>query len=169
MLERNGSVLEQPGYTPENKLLLDIGSAFPPIPQSPGKDEAAAALRQIETLIDSFPFVTKADRSVALSAILTALDHHCMATVPMHAFTSPAAGTGKSLLVDVVSTLATGTLMPVVAQGYSDEELEKRLGAMLLAGPLYAAYAGRAYWAMAALAAVGLIASLVLLKERRAQ
>ena len=39
--------------------------------------------------------------------------------------------------------------------------------AMLLAGPLYAAYGGRAYWAMAALAAVGLVASLVLLKAKR--
>ena len=37
---------------------------------------------------------------------------------------------------------------------------------MLFAGPLYAAYAGQAYWAMAALAAVGLIASLVLLKAK---
>jgi hypothetical protein len=134
MLERDGSILEQPGYTAANKLLLDVGDVFPAIPQFPTKDEGAAALRQIEQLIASFPFVTPADKSVALSAILTALDHYSMATVPMHAFTSPTAGTGKSLLVDVVSTLATGNLMPVVAQGYTDEELEKRLGAMLLAG-----------------------------------
>lgn len=37
-------------------------------------------------------------------------------------------------------------------------------GAMLLAGPLYAAYAGRAYWAMAAVALVALIAGLALVK-----
>jgi PPP family 3-phenylpropionic acid transporter len=35
--------------------------------------------------------------------------------------------------------------------------------AILIAGPLYAAYAGRAYWAMAAMAAVGLAAGLPLL------
>jgi hypothetical protein len=35
-------------------------------------------------------------------------------------------------------------------------------GAMLVAGPLYATYAGRAYWAMAGLAAVALVASLLL-------
>ena len=35
---------------------------------------------------------------------------------------------------------------------------------MLLAGPLYADFGGRAYWAMAALAAVALVASLVLLR-----
>jgi hypothetical protein len=57
-----------------------------------------------------------------------------MATAPLHAFTSPMAGTGKSLLVDLCAILATGRRMPVIAQGRSEEELEKRLGAALLAG-----------------------------------
>jgi PPP family 3-phenylpropionic acid transporter len=35
-------------------------------------------------------------------------------------------------------------------------------GAMLLSGQLYAAYGGRAYWAMAGIAAVGAAASLAL-------
>ena len=35
-------------------------------------------------------------------------------------------------------------------------------GAMLIAGPLYASYGGRAYWAMAIIAAVALAASLAL-------
>ncbi len=38
-------------------------------------------------------------------------------------------------------------------------------GAMLTAGPLYAAYAGRAYWAMAAVALVALVAALALVKS----
>jgi PPP family 3-phenylpropionic acid transporter len=37
-------------------------------------------------------------------------------------------------------------------------------GTMLAAGPLYAAYGGRAYWAMAALAVVALLASFALMK-----
>ena len=57
-----------------------------------------------------------------------------MATAPLIAFTSPAAGTGKSLLVDLMSVLATGRLMPVLSQGKNEEEFEKRLGASLLAG-----------------------------------
>jgi putative DNA primase/helicase len=107
---------------------------FPPIPQFPNKDEAAAALGKIETLIETFPFITATDRSVALSAILTTLDRRVMRSAPMHAFTSPTAGTGKSLLVDVASILATGRRMPVISQGSSEEELEKRLGAAMLAG-----------------------------------
>jgi putative DNA primase/helicase len=88
----------------------------------------------IEQLISTFPFVTKADHAVALSAILTALDRRSMATAPLHAFTAPLAGTGKSLLVDLVAMLAIGRPMPVIAQGRSEEELEKRLGAAMLHG-----------------------------------
>jgi hypothetical protein len=65
---------------------------------------------------------------------LTILDRRAMATAPLHAFTAPAAGTGKSLLIDLFAFLATGRPMPVIAQGRTEEELEKRLGAALLAG-----------------------------------
>src|SRR5262249_8538774 len=44
------------------------------------------------------------------------------------------AGSGKSLLVDIIALLATGRLMPVISQGRTEEELEKRLGSALLAG-----------------------------------
>jgi hypothetical protein len=78
----------------------------------------------LERLIETFPFVGEADRAVALSALLTILDRRSMVTAPMHAFTSPTAGTGKSLLVDLCAILATGRPMPVISQGHSEEELE---------------------------------------------
>jgi hypothetical protein len=134
-LRGNGSVCETPGYDPASELLFKAdGQAFPAIPQSPSKADAIEALKALELLIGSFPFVTAADRSVALSALLTILDRRSMSTAPLHAFSSPTAGTGKSLLVDLCAILATGRRMPVIAQGRTEEELEKRLGAALLAG-----------------------------------
>ena len=136
-LHNDGSICEQPGYDPASGMLYKPdGRSFPPIPQHPSKTEASAALQTINRLIEHFPFVSEADRSVALSAILTALDRHAMATAPLHAFTSPAAGTGKSKLVDIAAMLATGRLTPVISQGRGEEELEKRLGAALLAGDI---------------------------------
>src|SRR5262249_12246657 len=79
-----------------------------------------------------FPFVANVDHSVALSAILSAFDRRSMVTAPLHAFTSPTAGTGKSLLVDLASVLLTGQLAPVLSQSKSDEEFEKRLESALL-------------------------------------
>jgi putative DNA primase/helicase len=52
----------------------------------------------------------------------------------MHAFDAPSAGIGKSKLVDVCSLIATGHEAPVIAQGKTEEEMEKRLGAAQIAG-----------------------------------
>jgi putative DNA primase/helicase len=57
-----------------------------------------------------------------------------MPAAPLHALTAPAAGTGKSLLVDAISLVTTGRFVPVISQGKTEEELEKRLSACLLAG-----------------------------------
>ena len=43
-------------------------------------------------------------------------------------------GSGKSKLVDVATLIAGGREAAVIAQGKTEEELEKRLGALLLAG-----------------------------------
>jgi putative DNA primase/helicase len=57
-----------------------------------------------------------------------------MDVAPLHGFSSPVAGTGKSLLVDLISILLTGHRAPVISQGGSKEEFEKRLGTALIAG-----------------------------------
>jgi hypothetical protein len=134
-LRADGSICEQPGYDAASGLLFKPeGERYPPVPLQPSKSDAVAALGKLAELIKEFPFVQDKDRSVALSAILTTLDRRSMPTAPLHALTSPAPGTGKSLLVDTCAVLATGRPMPVISQGHSEEELEKRLGAALLAG-----------------------------------
>src|SRR5262245_13318341 len=115
-------------------LLKRDGQRFPPVPQQPSKDDARAALEEIHQLISTFPFVSAADKSVAVSGFLTTLDRRSMPTAPLHGFSAPIAGTGKSKIVDMAAMLATGRLMPVISQGRNEAELEKRLGAELLAG-----------------------------------
>jgi putative DNA primase/helicase len=135
LLRVDGSICDQPGYDAASGMLFKPeGERFALIPQYPSKADAAAALQTLESLIETFPFVTDADRSVMLSAILTGLDRRAMPTAPLHGFTSPVPGSGKSLLVDIISMLSTGRRMPVIGQGRKEEELEKRLGAALLAG-----------------------------------
>jgi hypothetical protein len=136
-LRADGSLCERPGYDPDSALLyiLGRGQSFPSAPAAPTLQQAHAALAYLDdTLFEEFPFVEKVDRSVALSLVLTALDRHAMATAPLHAFTSPVAGTGKSLLVDIASLLASGEITPVISQGSNKDETEKRLGAELLSG-----------------------------------
>lgn len=134
-LRADGSILDLPGYDAQTGLLFDPQEVqFPALPRDPDRDTALRALGFLKDLISTFPFVSEADRAVTLSAILTALIRRSLPTAPLHGFNAPTAGTGKSMLVDLASLIATARPAPVIAQGKSEEEMEKRLGAALIAG-----------------------------------
>jgi hypothetical protein len=134
-LRPDGSLLSEPGYDPETGLFFDPrGCEFPAIPRWPSREDAVAALGVIDDLIRHFPFVEDADRSVAISGILTYVARQSMRSAPLHAYTAPTAGSGKSKLVDIASIIATGREAGVIAQTASEEEMEKRIGALLLEG-----------------------------------
>ena len=115
-LRRDGSLLDVPGYDAKSGLLFDPrGVAFPKITARPSRRAAEQALSTLSGLIEEFPFESEADRSVALSAILTACARQAMSTAPLHAFTAPAAGTGKSKIVDIASTISTGREAGVIS------------------------------------------------------
>jgi Bifunctional DNA primase/polymerase, N-terminal len=135
-LRPDGTLCERPGYDKASAILFHPGrQAFPPIAATLTIEDAREALKYLDkTLLEEFPFVDeKVDRAVALSLLLSVLDRRAMATAPLHGFTSPAAGTGKGLLVNLGSILATGDRAPVISMGQSEEEFEKRLGASLIA------------------------------------
>ena len=134
-LRPDGSILDLPGYDPQTGLLFDPqDTRFPLLPREPDRAVALRALGFLKDLISTFPFVAEPDRAVALSGILTALIRRSLPTAPLHGFNAPTAGTGKSMLVDIASVIATARPAPVIAQGKSEEEMEKRLGAALIAG-----------------------------------
>lgn len=134
-LRFDGSILEAPGYDPMTGLLLDTGGAsFPSIPDRPTKADALAALQILDELLIAFPFINEVSRSVALSGMLTACIRRSVPAAPLHAYTAPTPGSGKSLLVDLACLIAAGREAGVLSQGRTPEELEKRLGAVLLAG-----------------------------------
>src|SRR5690606_14135287 len=102
-LDRDGEVVQRPGYDPSTQLYLDFAeSAFPPVPEQPTREEAKAALERLDHVLRGFPFASEADRSVALSAFLTGLVRRSLRTAPLHGFDAPTAGTGKSLLAETV-------------------------------------------------------------------
>jgi putative DNA primase/helicase len=133
-LRWDGTLLDKPGYDDEMGLILLAGGPRPAIPDRPTKDQAAAALKILAEPLKEFPFVTDADRAVALSGILTVVSRRAYQSAPLHAFSAPVAGTGKGKLVDVAAMMVSGRPAPVIAPGKKEEETEKRLGAALIAG-----------------------------------
>jgi hypothetical protein len=134
-LRADGSILAAPGYDRATGLLVEPeAGAFPAVPTHPTREDALAALDLLFSLLADFPFVGPMDRAVALSGILTAAIRRSLATAPLHAFDAPVAGSGKSKLVDIITLTASGREAAVMAQGKTEEEFEKRLASLLLAG-----------------------------------
>lgn len=138
-LRSDNTLITAPGYDEATGLVFDpLGVDFGEINTNPTKDDANSALSLIkDNLLKYFPFKTNADRSVAISGILTAVVRQAMPVAPMHAFDAPVAGSGKSMLVDVAALIATGHRAAVMASGddgHGDGEFEKRLAAAALGG-----------------------------------
>jgi hypothetical protein len=139
-ISAEGRLLHEPGFDPKTGILFDpLGVSFPRVPDRPSEADAVTALARILELLQTFEFVTPDDKAVASSLIISAVCRRGLDFVPMHGFDAPVAGSGKSMLVDLASIIATGHEAGVVAQGESREEAEKRLSAILMRGdPLVA-------------------------------
>jgi putative DNA primase/helicase len=137
-LRADGSLLDTPGYDAISELYLMPGIKLPPIPPAPTREEGRAALKLLkDELFAEFSFKQRSppiDLAVALAGLLTALLRGSLPTAPIVLITATAPGTGKSYLVDVISTVATGHLCPVITTSRNSEETEKRIGAVLLSG-----------------------------------
>lgn len=134
-LRADGSVLQAAGYDTATGLLFDPrGESFPAVADAPSPADARAALADISGLVSEFPFVDDASRAVALSAILTALVRRSLPAAPMHAFTAPTPGTGKSYLLEIVCRIATGQPAPGCDYSVDEAENRKQIDAALVAG-----------------------------------
>ena len=135
-LTLDGRVLDAPGYDRRTGLFL----AFPPIPgytpppRAPSLRDAADAADVLMRAIDSFPFVSPADSSAAVAGIVLAVLRRSLPSAPMLAVTAPTPGTGKTLLTDTFSLVATGRRASVMSIGHDEIEADKRLAGALLAG-----------------------------------
>jgi hypothetical protein len=132
----NGEVVTTPGYHKPTGLYLDFnGTDYPELPAQRTKDEARRALSGIAEPFVDFPFVEPCHYSAAVAALLTLLAKYAhRGKAPGFAVEANTPGTGKGLLIDVISTAATGVPAPCWAQTTDPEEERKRLLAIALAG-----------------------------------
>jgi hypothetical protein len=134
-LREDGTILETPGYDERSGLFFDPGDAtFDHIPSNPTKEDAMIALERLISPLKDFPFDGKESLSVAVAAILTAIVRKSIPTAPLFAYSSPKMGSGKSLLADIVSYVATGKPNSVIPPAEDEIEERKRLMGVLLDG-----------------------------------
>ncbi len=137
IMHADGSLHTAGGYDPRTKLILagnENWSALN-VPDHPTQDDARAALRWLlETAYLDFPFADDASKSVAVSSLLTAVIRPAIDCAPVHAFSAPQYGAGKSLQASFASIVATGTKPGMIAPGHDQQEFEKRVDAAIIAG-----------------------------------
>ena len=135
-LRPDGSLLARPGYDATTRLWVtrDPSLAMPWMVDEPHENDARDALHLLDDLLVGFPFISDADRAVALAGLITPVVRGAMQAVPLVAIRATAPGSGKSFLVDLAAAIATGRFCPTIANGRTEEETEKRLAGMLLEG-----------------------------------
>jgi putative DNA primase/helicase len=88
-------------------------------------------------LLGDFPFASPADKAHALSEILTPVVRPLIqGPIPLHLNEAPSPGSGKDLLADCASLIATGTLPAAMTEGRDDDEWRKRITAKLMTAPV---------------------------------
>lgn len=135
VMRPDGTIFDQQGYDRETGLYLSWGLGSIRLNRKGGRKAAAQARELLEDVLREFPFVCAVDRSVALAGILTAVMRPLLPSAPLIGADAATPGTGKTTLMDVCGLIAHGAPIPAITiSGSNEEEVEKRLGALLLSG-----------------------------------
>lgn len=135
LMHADGTLITRAGYDPYTCMILKRGDwSEINVPARPTRDDAIAALLVLREPLAGFPFVGDVSEAVALSGMISAVLRSQQRTVPLHAFSATAPGTGKSLLAEVIAIIATGHAAAAIAMSGSQEEFEKRLDGLVLEG-----------------------------------
>ena len=117
------TLCQTPGYDRASGVLLS-GTHAPLVLPSPLTEEAAqSAWSAFTALWQDFPFATARDTAATLAALLTLIARPAIAgCTPLFAFVSSTPGTGKGLLTDVLSLIASGEEATRWRAGHDPEE-----------------------------------------------
>ncbi|MBI3966637.1 MAG: hypothetical protein HY329_13465 [Chloroflexi bacterium] len=137
VLRADGTILDQPGYDASASLVYapPLGLTVAAIPEKPKADDVKAALELLDEAIGDFPYTDAPSKANLLGLMLTPVLREAIAgQVPLALIDKPKAGTGASLLADVVTMITTGRNAAVMTMPNSDEEVRKKLTSVLLEG-----------------------------------
>lgn len=134
-LRPDGTLMSKAGYDEATDLFGVFNSNEFDIPDEPTKKDAEIALELISGLLSEFFFATEADKTAALSAILTASIRPSLSLAPMFHVRAPQISSGKTFLCAIVSAFATPQRSAPTIFPRDDEECRKLLLSEFLRAP----------------------------------
>lgn len=128
-------IVSKQGYDVSTKLYLDCLDHGVSVPALINEQDAIVAYHELMKPFGTFDFADDVSRSVALSAVLTAVTRPTQATAPAFAFDAPKQGSGKTYFCECLGLLATGTapaMTPSIER--NEDEIRKTLLSMAMEG-----------------------------------
>lgn len=134
IMRRDGTILLDNGYDAPTRTLAEIDVRVA-VPDAPTQADAKAALETLADLVSDFPFVSESQRSAWLAMLLTVPARPGIdGPTPLGLLEASQRGSGKTLLADVISVIATGREAPRRVAPKTKEEWDKTMLSILLAG-----------------------------------
>ncbi len=132
----DGRLVSKPGYDAGAQLSLESSGPIPEVVDRPSQEALDAARELIlEELLGDFPFASEADKAHAVALLLLPLVRRMIdGPTPIHLIEAPAAGSGKTLLGEVVCLLFTGRQAEIISVTEDYGEIKKQITARLSSG-----------------------------------
>lgn len=139
VFDRDWRLVTEPGYHAQSRLWMHqtCGADMPPVSEQPTDAEARAALSWfVDELLHDFRFTSRSGLAHTLAALLLPFARRMFnGPTPIHMIEAPSIGSGKSLLADLISMVALGFFLGCTTMPGTEDEVRKKLTAILSRGP----------------------------------
>lgn len=126
VIRPDGSIILREGYDRQTGVFYKPNEICEPIPEIVTLETAQEARDELNEVVKQFPFKSRTHKAAWLSGLLTPFARYSInEPCPIFLFDANQAGTGKSLLCDLISIIFTGRPMARTTYPFSEEELGK--------------------------------------------
>lgn len=137
----DGSVVTDGGYDEKTHLFYAPREGFvlPDIPKNPTPDDVKKSIELLKEIFVDFPFVDDASRINTIAALMGAvLRPIILGPVPLALIDKPQAGTGASLVAEVVGEIVTGRSASMTPAPEDDAAWRKMITSSIAKGRIVA-------------------------------
>lgn len=139
VIRPDGTVMNKPGYDSTTNLYYYPSPKLtvPLIPDKPTDNDVKTAIELALEPVCDFPFDSEASRANAIVTMFTPILRPMIdGPAPLAIVDKPQAGTGASLLAEVISLIATGRAAAMMTAQKDDEGWRKAITSLLIKGQL---------------------------------
>jgi hypothetical protein len=137
VIRPDGSYLASTGYDKDTGILFEPNAEFESCLSNPTRDDALESLELLGDIVCDFPFKSRLHKCAWLAGLLTPFARFAIdGPVPPFLIDANSAGSGKSLLCDIIGMITTGRPMPRTIYAIDEDEMRKRITSIFMAGDL---------------------------------